>query len=183
MRITNKLESVNKIIELDLNRFQEKIFKKGQEKEVADFIDKNRAHYYAIRNKEIIGYKTKIKVPFDKVMEEIKKYNLFSIHISSYEYTNNLILIGEIKIDNFNNVWLYASKTDYPYKYTNEDPEYNLCTDIYDKKLNHVEGFNTIYKYILDNKLLNVIIEFAVYNIPIGLKKEKVIIFEIRTDF
>ena len=39
MKISNKLESYEKIIELGLNRFPEKVFKSNQIDEVKDFIN------------------------------------------------------------------------------------------------------------------------------------------------
>ena len=51
MQINNKIEGYNKIVELNLNRFPEKIFKQGQQDLIKDFIKKYPAEYYAIRDK------------------------------------------------------------------------------------------------------------------------------------
>lgn len=64
-----------------------------------------------------------------------------------------------------------------------KNPDFNYHTDIFDKKLNHIPGFDIIYNYIIDHDLLDVIVEFAIYDKPVGIYKDQVIIFEIRTDF
>ena len=51
MVINNKIESSRIIDKLELNRFPEKIFKAGEEKQVKKFIDEYPVEYYAIRDK------------------------------------------------------------------------------------------------------------------------------------
>lgn len=83
-----------------------------------------------------------------------------------------------------NDVWLIASRDKtFTGRLANKYPDYNLSTNLFDKKLNDIPGFNILYKYILDNKLLNIIVEFAVYDILVGIYNEQVIVFEVRTDF
>lgn len=62
MKITNKIENYNKIIELGLNRFPEKIFKSSQKNEVEVFVKTYPANYYAIRDKSKAGGVFKLKV-------------------------------------------------------------------------------------------------------------------------
>jgi len=183
MKIKNKMESYEKIIKLNLNRFPEEVFRRGENKKINKFVDENHVEFYAIRSKDVIGYKTKIKVPRDLILEEVENHDLFSISVSSYNYNKSLILIGDIRIDKNNGIWLLASKTDYPYKFTNATPEYNLDTKIFDKELNYVLGFDSIYKYIVEKNLIDIIVEFAVYNEPVGILNEPIIIFELRTDY
>ena len=51
MNINSKIESSKKIKELDLNKFPEQIFKIGEEEKINDFLQKNPADFYAIRDK------------------------------------------------------------------------------------------------------------------------------------
>lgn len=55
MIIKNKIESVKKINELGLNKFPEQIFAKDDLEDIKEFIEKNPAYYYAIRDKSNQG--------------------------------------------------------------------------------------------------------------------------------
>ena len=102
MKIYNKLESYNKIIELGLNRFPEKIFKSSQINEVEDFVKTYPANYYAIRDKSKAGGVFKLKVEPENILNEVSGYDLFSINVSSYNYIDNQLLVGEIFISGTN---------------------------------------------------------------------------------
>ena len=97
MIINNKLESINKINELDLNKFPEQLFRENEETKVQEFIDKYPAEFYAIRDKSKAGGTFKLKVNYNKVLDEIKGYNLFTINVSSANYVDNQLLVGEIE--------------------------------------------------------------------------------------
>ena len=86
MIINNKLESINKINELDLNKFPEQLFRENEETKVQEFIDKYPAEFYAIRDKSKAGGTFKLKVNYNKVLDEIKGYKLFTINVSSANY-------------------------------------------------------------------------------------------------
>ena len=88
MKIKNKLGSYNKIIELGLNRFPEKIFKSSEINEVQDFINKYPANYYAIRDKSKAGGIFKLKVEPQNILNEVSGYDLFSIKVYKTECTN-----------------------------------------------------------------------------------------------
>lgn len=64
-----------------------------------------------------------------------------------------------------------------------QNPEFNLKTTIFDKELNKIPKFDEIYQYIVTHKLIDVIAEFAYYDIPVGIHNQNIIIFEIRTHF
>ena len=185
MVIKDKLSGFYKRRELNLNHFPEEIFNKSQKDELRYFIDKHTAEYFAIRSIDVIDYKSKInkiKVLRNDVDCEIENHNTYSISVSSHNYIENLILTGDIRIGINNEVWLLASRKEYP-KVSSSPPEYNLSTDIFDKKLNEVPAFDVIFKYIVDNGLIDVIVEFAIYDKNVGINNEQVVVFEIRTDF
>lgn len=185
MKITNKLDSIQKINELKLNRFPEELFSNSEEQKVRKFLEKYPAKYYAIRSKEIVGCKNNnFKVLKEEIFSEMKKFNLFSINVSSYNYTSNLILIGDIKIGSNNEVWFIGSTNpNFTGKMAEKHPDFNYSTDIFDKRLNLIPSFDQIYKYIAEYNLIDVIVEFAIYNRPVGINNEPIIVFEIRTDF
>lgn len=172
MIIKNKLESIDKINELGLNKFSEELFKKNDDERIKKFIENYPVNYYAIRDRSKASGNFKLKVDFDKVLEEIKEYNLFTINVSSANYVNNQLLYATLSIDPT------ASVRD-----ALRNPTFNLKTDIFDKKLNKIPHFDYIYQYITNNNLQNVIVEFALFNKEVGIKKEKVIVYELRTHY
>lgn len=94
MIIRNKLDSIKKISELNLNKFPEQLFKENEEEKVKEFLQKYPAKYYAIRDKSKAGGIFKLKVDYNKVLDEIKDYNLFTINVSSANYIDNQLLVG-----------------------------------------------------------------------------------------
>lgn len=184
MIIKNKLESIKKINELDLNRFPEQLFKRNEEKKVEQFLKKYPAQYYAIRDKSKAGGIFKLKVDYNKVLDEIKDYNLFTINVSSANYVENQQLVGEIEF--LSNGYVYAilsTNPSYSVRDTLRNPTFNFKTDIFDKKLNKIPHFDFIYQYIMENNLQDIIVEFALFDKEVGIKKEKVIIYELRTHY
>ena len=184
MIIRNKLESIDKINELGLNKFPEQLFKENEEERVKGFIENYPANYYAIRDKSKAGGTFKLKVDYDKVLDEISGYNLFTINVSSANYVDNQLLVGEIEF--LSNGEVYAILSIDPTASVRDalrNPTFNLKTDIFDKKLNEIPHFNYIYQYIMDNNLQDVIVEFALFDKEVGIKKEKVIVYELRTHY
>lgn len=184
MIIKSKLESINKINELGLNKFPEQLFRKNEETKVQEFIEKYPANYYAIRDKSKAGGIFKLKVDYDKVLEEIKGYNLFTINVSSANYVDNQLLVGEIEF--LSNGEVYAILSIDPAASVRDaiqNPTFNLKTDIFDKRLNKIPHFDFIYQYIMNDNLQDIIVEFALFNKEVGIKKEKVIIYELRTHY
>lgn len=184
MIIKNKLESINKINELNLNKFPEQLFKKNEETKVLNFIEKYPANYYAIRDKSKAGGVFKLKVTKEKVLEEIRDYTSYTINVSSANYVENQLLVGEIEV--LSNGEIYAILSIEPNASVRDavqNPNFNIKTDIFDKKLNEIPHFDYIYQYIIENNLQDIIIEFALFNKEVGIKNEKIIIYELRKNY
>ena len=184
MIIKNKLESINKINELNLNKFPEQLFRENEETKVQEFLDSYPANFYAIRDKSKAGGTFKLKVNYDKVLDEIKGYNLFTINVSSANYVDNQLLVGEIEF--LSNGEVYAILSVDPTASVRDalsNPTFNLKTKIFDKRLNKIPHFDYIYQYISNNNLYDVIVEFALFDKEVGIKKEKVIVYELRTHY
>lgn len=184
MIIKNKIESLKKINELGLNKFPEQIFKNDEKDKIEEFIKKNPAQFYAIRDKSKAGGIFKLKVAADKVLDEIDGYNLFSINVSSANYVDNQLLVGEIEF--LSNGEVYAILSVDPKASVRDairKPDFNLKTTIFDKKLSYIPHFDYIYKYISANNLYDIIVEFALFDKKVGEKKEKVIVYELRTNY
>lgn len=183
MKISNKLESYDKIIELGLNRFPEKIFKASQIDDVEDFINNYPATYYAIRDKSKAGGVFKLAVKKEDVLSEILGYELFSINVSSFNYVDNQLLVGEICFEGYEVSAILSTNSKYSVRDALRNPDFNFATSIFDEKLNDVPYFDNVYKYIVENKLQNVIVEFAYFNKPVGINNEHIIIYELRTEY
>lgn len=184
MIINNKMESIKKINELGLNKFPEQLFRENEQAKVKEFLDKYPAKYYAIRDRSKAEGIFKLKVALDDVLAEIRGYQLFTINVSSANYVENQILVGEIQI--LSNGEVYATLSVDPSASVRDAlkyPTFNLKTDIFDKKLNKIPYFDLIYQYIVSHNLQNVIVEFALFNKEVGIKKEKVIVYELRTHY
>ena len=165
MIINNKIESLEKIIKLNLNKFPEKLFKKGDINEILDFIKIYPAEFYAIRDKSKSCGNFKLKVPRDKVIEEISNYDLFTINVSSANYEENQLLVGEVEFFRNGDVYCCVSTNQ---KYSVRDackkPDFNLKTNIFDKTLNDIPYIDDVYEYISRNELYDVIVEFSLFN-------------------
>ncbi|MCI9280816.1 MAG: hypothetical protein HFI49_00955 [Bacilli bacterium] len=184
MKINNKIESIKMIEELKLNKFPEKLFKKGDEEKVIEFINEYPAEYYAIRDKSKPKGIFKLAVTKNKILEEIKEYEMYTINVSSYNYANNQVLVGEIEVLSNNDIYLICSATPGDsVRDAIKNPDYNLKTNIFDRKLNNIPYFNCLYEYVINNNLIDIIVEFAIFNIKIGIKKENIIIYELRTNY
>ena len=184
MFIKNKLESMKKISELGLNKFPEQLFKAGEQEKVREFLICYPARYYAIRDKSKAGGIFKLKVTASDVLTEISDYKLFTINVSSANYVENQILVGEIEI--LSNGEVYATLSVDPTASVRDalrNPTFNLKTDIFDKKLNRIPYFDLIYEYIINHNLQNVIVEFALFDKEVGIREEIIIVYELRTHY
>lgn len=182
MFIKNKLESMKKISELGLNKFPEQLFKAGEQEKVREFLTCYPAQYYAIRDKSKAGGIFKLKVAANDVLTEINDYDLFTINVSSANYVENQLLVGEIQI--LSNGEVYATLSVDPTASVRDalrNPTFNLKTDIFNKKLNKIPHFDLIYEYIITHNLQNVIVEFALFDKKVGIRKERIIVYELRT--
>lgn len=185
MRIKNKLESIFYIKRHNLNRFPEELFYENEEEKVVKFLNNYPAKYYAIRDKGVVKGKFKLSVLARDVLREIKGYKVFTINVSSFNYTDKQLLVGEIEILSDNQV--YATLSVNPkasVRMALEEPNYNVKTTLFDKKvLNEIPYFDVIYEYIIDNRLKDIIVEFALFSCGVGVKDERVIVYEVRTDY
>lgn len=184
MFIKNKLESMKKISELSLNKFPEQLFKAGEQEKVREFLTCYPAQYYAIRDKSKACGIFKLKVAANDVLAEINDYDLFTINVSSANYIDNQLLVGEIQI--LSNGEVYATLSVDPTASVRDalrNPTFNLKTDIFDKKLNKIPHFDLIYEYIITHNLQNVIVEFALFDKKVGIRKERIIVYELRTHY
>jgi len=184
MKISSKIESFNKIKELNINKLPEKIFKTSDIEDIKEFLKTYPAKYYAIRDKSKAGGVFKLKVETKDVFNEISDYNLFSINVSSYNYVENQLLVGEILITDTNVSAILSTNGGYSVRDAIRNPDFNFTTNIFDDRLlNQIPSFNKVYKYIIEHNLKNIIVEFSYFDIPVGINNENIVVYELRTHY
>lgn len=188
MAIITKKDSVAKMKELGLNYFPLEIFKVEDLDGIKKFMDENPATEYCMRSVN----KAKGEFCFVENFEQAKeKLHLFdqdvTVCVSYNEFKEDIVLVGDIIINkSFGSETVdITARTDMEATHRNiyENPQYNMHTSIEDDKLWNIPGISKIMRYISDHQLYNMIVEFAVYSIRIGVNKENVVISEIRTNY
>ena len=185
MIVKNKVDSIKIIKELGLNQLPEGLFYRGEEEKVKAFLKENSAALFAIRDRTKTGGNFKFNVKMKDVLKEIKGYQIYTINISTSTYKNHQKLTGDIKISSDNMVCLtVTTDPEASVRDAYSKPVFNFQTDIFDKrKLDKVPGFDYIYEYIVKHNLIDVIVEFSYFDIEVGIKNEKIVIWELRTHY
>ena len=185
MEVNNKVESIRIIKERGLNQLAEGLFKAGEVGKVKTFLEQNPAKLYAIRDRTKTGGIFKFNVKREDVLKEIEGYEVFTINISSANYNKHQLLTGDVKISTDGSVCMIASTNpDASVRSAYANPDFNFETDIFDDKLlNQIPGFDYIYEYIYKHSLMDVIVEFSVFDIPVGTQHDKMVVWELRTHY
>lgn len=61
-----------------------------------------------------------------------------------------------------------------------KSPHWTLNPNDLIKKKYSIAGLNKVIDYICCHELFNVIVEFSMYDVPVGVNQENLIIWEIR---
>lgn len=180
--IKNKDKSDKLIKSLNLNRLPKAEFKKDEIDKVKDFLNKSDCKYYSIRSKIKSSGKFFYKVKPDDVINRIKNFDIFVLSESLIEADEkNLILQGSIQI--FNDWTCIASLSDVkgqPNREAENNPKYKLFFNIIDDYEPNIRGLKQVIDYYVTHELFNFVLEFTLYDIPIGINKENIIVWEIR---
>ncbi len=188
IKIKDKKDSIIKMKELRLNYFPLDVFDVNDLNGIKQFFDIYPSEEYVMRSPN----KTNGNFFYVKNFEEAKeKLSYFSkevtIDVSYRPYKEDIVLVGDIKVHRgfgADIIDLTArSDSEATQRNIYENPEYNFHTTIEDNKLWDVPGFSKIMRYITDHELYDVIVEFSVYDIKIGINKENVVISELRTGY
>lgn len=185
MKISSKIESITKIRQLNLNHLPEEVFTSQDISKITDFIDRTQQKLYIIRNMSSVLGLTYFNVSPEQIFSLISNYTAdFSIAVSAFNYCT-YTLHGDIYLSHdLETLNLFASNT------VSNQPrglmsncQWNISTSYYDPKLKRIPHLNIILDYIFNNNLFDVIVEFGVFPKPIGQNNERVLIFELRTDY
>ena len=185
MRISTKKESEKMINLLNLNRFPY-IHVRGDNKSlVLKFLDKYSNCKFAIRDSEfVMSRRFKNGLNRKDILINYKQLIGTTVTISGLTYIRHKKLTGEICISKDMQLCLSISADpNFSTRDASNNPQFSLMSDIFDKNLNKIPNIFTIIDYILKNHLLDIIVEFSVFDKCVGIKKEKVIIWELRTNY
>lgn len=175
-----KAESRKLIVDLDLNRVPEEFFDKDDVKGISKFFEKYRASLYVLRDAEHSSSNYEYVTTVEECLEKTVGFTgkvIVAVSINSYK---NKVLLGAIEVSG-DIVRLCATKNlilDHRTMYGGA--EYNFCTTLQDKKLSNIPEIDYLFNYIFCNKLLDITIEFTIYDRPVGIKNQKIIINELR---
>ena len=98
------------------------------------------AEYYAIRDKSRSSGVFKLKVKANEILSEIDGYDKFSINVSSYNYIQNQLLVGEILITDEFVGGILSTNCTYSVRDAIKNPDYNIKTSIFDNDtLNQIQ--------------------------------------------
>ena len=181
----NKLESDVLINVLNLNRVIDKTFYFNNSDvlfDVSKFINETGLDLYGMRSLKP-GQCFKYSVPKKDVIKQLSDFE-DGVKICESMYaadTNNMILQGYISLDKSFNVICEAS--DVPgisLRQSMGVPKYKwYFSDLYERAPRILVN-SKILDLIVTNGLFDVFLEFTYYDIPVGINKEKLLIWEIR---
>jgi len=181
--IKTKQESDYEIKKLGLNRMLEGRFTQDSlENEVKQFLQDHSYEFYNIRDKSSSMGKFLYKLSADEVSQESKNYKSFAVYESLAEADTKLILQGDIEIDK--NFIMRASLSNIKgisNRIAMQNPVYNLYN--YDLKENtepSIRGLSQVIDYISSHELIGMVVEFTLFEIPVGINKENILIWELR---
>ena len=183
MIILNKQDALEHIESLNLNHFNAKVFNVKDLEEIKNFVEKENANEYVMRNVEMAKGNFFFVHNYQEILDKIDNYeNYFMLCVSANPFAENIVLLGDIKIDKTTNIVDFCARTDKLATHRNVhiEPAYNLHTTVDNEKLWEIPGIVKLMDYITKYDLYDVIVEFAVYSKPVGNKKENVVIFELR---
>lgn len=181
--IRNKFESDYFIKKIWVNRLSEHIFTdKISPKELETFFDDYNYDFYNIRDKENAAGEFKYKLTRDEALEVSKLYKKFSIYESLATADKVLILQGDVEIDD--NFIMRASLSDIKNisnRQAMQNPVYNIYGhDLTLQKDPNIRGLSQVIDYISEYNLIGMVVEFSLYEVPVGEKRENIIIWELR---
>jgi len=181
--IRNKYESDYEIKRLGLNRMLEGIFTKDSKTEdLEKFLDDNVFEYYNIRDKSVSSGKFLYKLTREEILEASKNYTKFAVYESLALADDRLVLQGDIEIDK--DFVMRASLSDIKNmsnRLAMQEPVYHIYNhDLRERKEPSIYGLSKVIDYIASKELIGMVVEFSLFEIPVGINREHLIIWELR---
>ena len=180
--ITNKAQSDYEIKKRNLNRVTEEIFtNQSSIDEIKKFLENNKCEFYNIRDKSKASGEFKYKLTAEEVLKEVKNYEKFSIYESLAAADEKLVVQGEIEIKK--DFTVAASLSDVKgisNRTAMQSPVYRLNFNLLEEREPVIRGLKKVVDYVIKKQLFGMIVEFSLFEIPVGVNKENLIIWELR---
>lgn len=125
------------------------------------------------------------KLTKQEVIDCHEDYDEYSVYESLYKADENLILQGEIHISrDFKIMATLDDRCNMSNRKAMENPKHRLFDVdlVYDKEP-YINGLSEVIDFIFHNNLLNIVVEFSLFGIPVGNKRENLIIWELRSHY
>lgn len=178
--ILNKEDSLKFIKKKKLNHFGEIEIKDHNINKALDFINRFPVKSYFLRELKPSSKNIFYDLNKDEIIKYVRKFEKVGLDVSSLNYYENLILVGEIIIFTNNKV-IFSGSTNKKSTHRNYfEPNYFMETDLFDKKFLKIPYINKIIDYVFKNNLFNYIIEFCIFDYKVGVQNEEVVIYEVR---
>ena len=183
MEILSKRQSVEIIKKLDLNRVPEIILNEYDEGAINLFCDTYVDRVYMLRDLSSPSGKYFACKSKKECLENARYYKGEFALCVSYESYEGKVLLGDIMISN--NRVIIGARSDKESHHRNiyENPCINLDTDWDDKRLWRVDGVKEVFDYLLSKHILDVFVEFVVYDRNVGVNNNCVLIVEMRSKY
>ena len=188
IKIKDKKDSIIKMREMNLNTMPCEVFSHDDREGIERFFELYKGEEYILRSTD----KAQGEYFFVKNFEEAKKKldrfdGLVTCAVSFRPYEEDVVLLGDVMVSRkggSESVDLTATtKVGGSHRSIYENPEYNLHTSLESDSVWKIPGFSKLMRYISEHELYDVIIEFAVYDMKVGVNKENVLISELRTAY
>lgn len=179
--IRNKQESDSLIKQLGLNRLSEEVFTQDNINDLPSFLESHPYPYYNLRDKANVGGKFLYKVTAEEIMKESIKYKKFSVYESLALADDGLILQGDIQLTK--DFVLTGSLSDIKgisNRAAMQKPCYYVNMDLKENNTSSIRGLSTVIDYIVEHQLIEIIVEFSLFDVPVGINRENILIWELR---
>lgn len=186
IKVQGKKEAIAKLKTLGLNYFPLDIFDVKDKEGIKKFFEKHKSSEYGLRNPNVANAKFYFVKNYEEAEKLLPKFKTQVTVVVSYRpFKEDIVLLGDIKISKLANTVDLTARSDCEATHRNiyENPEYNIHASLDEDRVWRVPGFDKIARYIADHELYDVIVEFSVYSCKLGIKKENVVISEIRTGY
>jgi len=179
--IKNKTESDYEIKKRGLNRIVEEIFQKGDVKGISRFLEENPYPYYNIRDKSRSRGQFLYKLTKNEVLLQCDNYDKFSVYESLCDADERLVLQGDIFINNkFEIMASLDDRKNIPLRIATNDPKYRISLDLKERREPSIPGLTEMIDYLISHELFNVYVELTMFEIPVGINEEKILVWELR---
>lgn len=183
MKINSKKHSASIISKLNLNRVPEIVCEIYEASVIESFCDKYVEKKYILRDVENASGKYFLCHNKDECLKSAKEYSgAFSLAVSCFSY-ENIVLLGEICLTKDGIIIVGSDDKTVHHRNVYQKAIINCNTTLDDDKIWEVPGVEEIINYVVDHNLYDVVVEFVVYDKPVGLNKNKVLITELRSDY